>query len=441
MANHSPPNRCLYIDATETIASGRWTGIERVVRHLIVELRDHDGAKTAIRVVVAMDDQFHLINAEGWTRLLDPVAAATPSEGASAIARAANAVLSHIPPLFLWLRLTLRRRQIIAALRPYAESTPVDFAAGDVVLLLDSYWAGVSSVVAAKRARAAGAAIVSGVHDLIPITHPGYMTTFLRLAFPRKLIEALQISDGVVAVSQHSASELRRWLGPRWLDLPIGWFHLGSDPPAAPSPSRSGPVRHFAMVGTIEPRKGHDMVLQAFRQRWAAGDDCRLTIVGKMGWITPAARERFAALKTEPRITLVHDADDTRLATILAEVDAVIVASKIEGFGLPIVEALARDIPVLASDIPVFREIGGDAILTFDPEDPTSLADAIARFEADPEPWRIRARDFTWPSWQAAARRMMNVLNELLNASQRDAYFSRQGTGSPTPTDAVEAPR
>jgi glycosyltransferase involved in cell wall biosynthesis len=441
MANHSPPNRCLYIDATETIASGRWTGIERVVRHLTVELRDAQGAETAIRVVVAMDGQFYPINAAGWTRLLDPAAAATSSNGANAIAQAANALLSHVPPLFLWLRLAMRRRQIIAALRPYAESSPVDFAAGDVVLLLDSYWAGVSSVSAAKRARAGGAAIVSGVHDLIPITHPGYMTTFLRLAFPRKLIDALQISDAVVAVSQHSANELRHWLGPRWPDLPIGWFHLGSDSPSTPSPPRSGPVRHFAMVGTIEPRKGHDMVLQAFRRRWAAGDDCRLTIVGKMGWITPAARERFAALNTEPRITLVHDADDARLAKILADVDAVIVASRIEGFGLPVVEALARDIPVLASDIPVFREIGGDAILTFDPEDPASLADAIAAFEADPEPWRIRARDFTWPSWRAAARRLMTVMNELLNASQREANFSREGTGLPAPTDGVEAPR
>ncbi len=441
MASDPWRNLRFSIDATETIASGRWTGIERVVRRLIAELREQADAQMAVRVVVAIDGRFHVINAAGWTRLFDPAPAGKPSGGASVVTRTANALLGRIPPLFLWLRMVLRNRQIVAALRPWADIAPADFGRGDVVVLLDSYWAGVSSIAAANRARSAGAAIVSGLHDLIPITHPEYMTLFLRLAFPRKLIDALRISDGVVAVSQHSAVELRRWLGPRLPDLPIGWFHLGSDPPAARPSAKTGPVRHFAMIGTIEPRKGHDVVLQAFRQRWAAGDDCRLTIVGKMGWITPATRERFAALETEDRVTLVHDADDARLSAILADVDAVIMASKVEGFGLPIIEALARDIPVIASDIAVFREIGGDAILTFDPEDPVSLADAIATFEADPGPLRTRARDFTWPTWDDAARRMTATVTKILSLGAHYDLSRHPERGSIVPDDAVDTTR
>ncbi|MFX7621047.1 glycosyltransferase, partial [Acinetobacter baumannii] len=83
--------------------------------------------------------------------------------------------------------------------------------------------------------------------------------------------------------------------------------------------------------------------LDAFQGRWAAGEACRLTIVGRRGWIDSETIARFDALAGESRLRLVHDADDDRLADILAETDAVIMASRAEGFGLPIVEALALD--------------------------------------------------------------------------------------------------
>jgi glycosyltransferase involved in cell wall biosynthesis len=399
------------IDVTETLASCRWTGIERVVRRLAGELGNRTASGLVVRYVAAVQGRFHEVNSAGMARLFGTHS--STSKPSSLLIRAANTLLSRIPPLFLWARMTMRAHAVDKSLPRYLEFEEVSIAVGDVVLLLDSYWAGVSSVSAAARARRAGSAVVSVIHDLIPITHPQYMTAFLKLGFPKKLWAALQLSDCAIAVSQHSAEELRRWLGKRLPDLPIGYFHLGSEPSLPGCAVRTGAARCYVMIGTIEPRKGHDVVLDAVERRLTAGHDCSLVIVGSIGW-APDIEARLKKLRNESRIRVVHDADDWALATILQEADALIMASKIEGFGLPIIEAFAQDLPVIASDIAIFREIGGDSIIPFNPNSSDSLIAAMMTFEANPELYRSRARAFVWPSWRDSARRMVAVVEELL---------------------------
>jgi glycosyltransferase involved in cell wall biosynthesis len=404
------------IDVTETLSTGKWTGIERVVRRLSAELAAVSPEKPEIRLVAAMSGHFHALNAAGLERFLRPAGGGGQGGGGGRVTRAAVAFLVHFPALLRLVQSIKRERELAPVLPGLIEAERADFGPGDQVLLLDSYWSGTSAIVAAGHARRAGASVVSAIYDLIPITHPHYMMPSLVSAFPGKTLEALRISDGAIAISKYSADELRRWLGTRLPGLPIRWFHLGNDPGAAPQDSAHAFGRNYTMIGTIEPRKGHALVVDAFERRWAAGDDCRLTMVGKIGWAEPELVARLAALKGEGRLRLIHDADDAQLAAILAETDAVIMASKIEGFGLPIVEALALDIPVIASDIPIFREIGGDTILAFDVDDSTSLVAAMERFEANPEEYRARARAFAWPSWNAAAHQMLGVLGELYRA-------------------------
>jgi alpha-1,2-rhamnosyltransferase len=410
------------IDVTETVLTGKWTGIERVVRRLSTELQAaHDtGQGPGIRLVVAIGGRFHELNEAGASQMTRPAGATRTQQGSGAT-RLVGTALSYVPPLLLRVQSALKERQIRAVLRPLATPGPAEFGHGDLILLLDSYWSGTSSIHAARDARSAGATVVSTIYDLIPITHPGYMTRSLRSSFPRQILQALRISDGAIAISQHSADELRRWLGRRLPDLPIRAFALGNDPTAPGSTADRPLSRRYTMIGTIEPRKGHDLVLDAFERRWAAGVDCHLTLVGKIGWAAPSTLARLAALQANARLTVKHDADDAELASILAQSDAVIMASKVEGFGLPVVEALALDIPVIASDIAIFREIGGNAIIPFDPDSSGALVAAMETLEADYAHYRRVAQGFTWPSWKTAARGLTTTLDELARNRPRRA--------------------
>src|SRR5262249_40144708 len=121
------------------------------------------------------------------------------------------------------------------------------------------------------------------------------------------------------------------------------------------------PVRKtYLMVGTVEPRKNHAHVLSAFEQLWSAGADVNLAIVGKYSWNSTEFKER---LRRHPcfgnRLFWFEDVRDGELEYCYRHAAALITASYAEGFNLPIVEALRAGCPVLASDIPVHREVGG----------------------------------------------------------------------------------
>lgn len=407
------------IDVTETVLTGKWTGIERVVRRLCAELQAQQraGQGPEIRLVVAIAGRFHELNEAGTEQLVRP--AQVQGQQADGWTRIVGNLLSYVPPLLLGIQSFLKERNVRAALKPLSVCEQAVFDKGDLVLLLDSYWAGTSSIAAARHARNTGATIISTIYDLIPITHPEYMTRSLATIFPRRILEGLRASDGVIAISQYSADELRRWLDRRLPDLPVRPFSLGNDPTVSPRGKERAFNKRYTMVGTIEPRKGHDLVLDAFEQRWAGGTDCHLTIVGKIGWASPSTQARLTALKDQGQFRIVHNADDAVLAAILAQSDAVIMASKIEGFGLPIVEALALDIPVIASDIAIFREIGGNAILRFATDSSNDLVAAMEELEANPKLYRERARAFAWPSWNIAAQRLIATLEAMQNLANR----------------------
>lgn len=411
----------LNIDVTETLASGRWTGIERVVRRVIAELTTSVDPEISIRLVAAVGGRFHVLNDRGLLRLNQHASGGKPTPPGRA-SRMLGTLLQFSAPLYTAAQSFYKRRQVEPQLTPLLARDPADFGACDVVFLLDSYWAGLSTVQAAIKARRQGSKVISALYDVIPITHPQYMTPLLGMIFPIYLRQALQISDGALAISRHSADELRRYLGTELPDLPISWFHLGHDSGAAAVPVLdhvTDQTRRYLIVGTIEPRKGHDIVLDAFDALWGNGSESHLTIIGKMGWASPAMQLR---LDDHPelnrRLHVVHDASDSDLAAAMARADAVIMASSVEGFGLPIVEALASDTPVIASDIPVFREIGGDTLLYFKSGNSEDLAKTISAFEDDMPHWKAKARAFSWPSWQASTQTAVSFIKTIMRGDQ-----------------------
>jgi alpha-1,2-rhamnosyltransferase len=122
-------------------------------------------------------------------------------------------------------------------------------------------------------------------------------------------------------------------------------------------------------------------VLDAFDAYWALGSDAALVIVGRQAWKTDAFLQRVASHKQlDRRLFLVRDATDGELDYAYRSASALVIASEIEGFGLPVVEAFQRGLPVLCSDIPVFREIAEGKATFFDLSQSCRLTETLVEF-------------------------------------------------------------
>lgn len=292
--------------------------------------------------------------------------------------------------------------------------------------------------------QAKGIAIFVIVYDLLPLLDRRWFTAKLRRRFRSWLKLLARRADGAICISKAVAAELEEALVPmaRQAGNPrISTIKLGGDMMAAlPSSGlptgaqsllddiRSRPT--ILMVGTIEPRKAHDKALAAFEQLWQRRGDAapRLIIVGKAGWKTAAFQRR---LRMHPqagrKFHWLDDVSDEFLDQLYDAATGVLMTSYAEGCGLPVLEALAHQKPVLVRDLPVFRETGSPQIFFFPDDDPDALATSIGEFVE-------RAREGGEPevaidsmSWSNTARSLMNVIEVHLANAKHD-----KGSGRPT---------
>jgi glycosyltransferase involved in cell wall biosynthesis len=245
------------------------------------------------------------------------------------------------------------------------------------------------------------------LHDLIPITHPEYCRAGDADRHIRRVTHMLQTARGLIVNSVATYDELwefrhRHGLpSPPVLVAPLG-FSLPST--AGPQPLLSRP--YFLQLGTIEPRKNHLLTLQVWRRlAERLGPDCpTLVLIGRRGWECEQVvdlLDRTPALASH--VVEIPHADDARLATWIAHAKALLFPSFTEGFGLPVLEALALRVPVLASDLAVFRELAGEIPDYLDPLDGLGWLQAVCDYLDSTHPrgiaQRERMRDFKAPSW------------------------------------------
>lgn len=175
------------------------------------------------------------------------------------------------------------------------------------------------------------------------------------------------------------------------------------------------------MVGTLEPRKGHDQALAAIEQLWQkkGGPSLLFVIVGRPGWKTEALQSQ---LRRHPqagkRIFWLEDASDELLERLYAACRGVVVASRAEGFGLPLIEAALHGKPVLARDLPVFREINLPHVSYFHGDAPETLTSALLPWL---EPMGTDAAYSPAPtgySWDMAAAQLFAALRLSRQAAQ-----------------------
>ncbi|SDN71641.1 alpha-1,2-rhamnosyltransferase [Pseudomonas arsenicoxydans] len=299
--------------------------------------------------------------------------------------------------------------------------SPLQQQAGDQLVLLDSSWHS-DFFPFAEQLKREGVGIVSVIYDLIPLTHPQFYDTRLVQVFTEWFNWITQTADGYVAISatvrDQVHEEVQRRLGPAKTDrLWFDYFHLGSEldlreataevePRLARLFKTQEPV--FLMVSTIEPRKNHDYLLDAFERAWASGSSARLCIAGRIGWKCDAllARVRNHA-ELNKRLFMFNDLSDTSLEHAYSHASALVFPSWVEGFGLPLVEAMQRGLPAMGSDIPIFREIGGEFMAYFDLAEPQSLADLVTGFERTGQfPATRNVADWQWIGWREASAQL-----------------------------------
>jgi glycosyltransferase involved in cell wall biosynthesis len=292
----------------------------------------------------------------------------------------------------------------------------IEHAPGDMFFALDLQ----PEVQIAQRdtyraLRRRGVGVKFLVYDLLPVLLPHRFPPGGREGFEAWL-QVVAESDGAVCISRAVADELHRWLHDHVPALAhefeIGWFHLAADLPVTAPPLRGVAARlsgldvlrgrtTFLMVGTIEPRKGHALVLAAFEQLWREGRDINLVIVGKQGWMVDELVQR---LRSHPqhgtRLLWLEGVGDERLEASYALSDCLIAASEGEGYGLPLVEAAQRGVPIVARDIPVFREVASDHAHFFTDASPEGLAESLSvwlkAYEVGRHPRSVAMPRLTW---------------------------------------------
>ncbi|MEZ0306583.1 MAG: glycosyltransferase family 4 protein [Ramlibacter sp.] len=299
-----------------------------------------------------------------------------------------------------------------------AREEPMVFRAGDRLVLADQSW-NYPAWRAALAARTQGASVVLVVYDLIPLRRPEFCPPLFTRAFRHWLLHMLACSDAVVCISAATRDDLAGWCAQEKIALPPAThFRLGSDlPVAAAGAVRAGlagftaaTAPFFAIVGTIEPRKNHVLLLAAFEQIWREGSPARLLVAGRPHAECSALVER---LKGHPeqgrRLLTLFDASDAELARAYEACRALVFPSLAEGFGLPLVEARTRGCPVIASDLPALRELADQGVYLFRANDEGGLAALLrAHTATDHRPDAGTMPDFTWRQSADALRRVVD---------------------------------
>ncbi|GAB6843425.1 glycosyltransferase involved in cell wall biosynthesis [Methylorubrum rhodinum] len=264
------------------------------------------------------------------------------------------------------------------------------------------------------------------VHDLIPISHPEYGRPGEAERHEARMETVARHAAHVVVNSGDVGERFTRYTLDRGLGRkPLTVAPLGVEPVFTAAGEEAGEARRptFVVIGTIEPRKNHLLLLNLWRdlaERLGEGTP-RLVLVGRRGWeIENVADMLDRCPAVRAHVREVVGLTTHGLARLMRDATALLMPSFIEGYGLPVVEAAASGLPVIASDIPVHREIAGSFAHFLDPLDGPGWTQAVLALS---EPGsRLRAElagrlaGYAAPTWAAHFERVEAALAALPGA-------------------------
>lgn len=380
----------IYIDVTRLLSVPYLTGIQRVVREVVLRMLQRTEEEI---ILLNYNEYYHLfeqVNTHRFCAFFDK------GEG---------------------------KRQDITS------DIIVDWKelqAGDVFFDIDSVWnLPLRRSLLLPKLKANGVKLVAYVYDIIPITHPQFCHGETVYNFMNYIGAYLQYADLLIASAQSTLDAVAELL--EQLELPpipgvVSW--LGSDfngnetESAEVHPDAAAAVaagKYVLMIGTIEPRKNHALVLDAF-DHGLFQQGMNLIFAGGIGWNVKEFQKRMEQHpKRNQQFFYLQGMDDAAIDYLYQHAYCVAFPTFNEGFGLPMIEAFQRGIPVVASDIPILREVGGEFCSYFNPNSWESFSDVLMNWQAHPEQYEVckdRLKTYVPVTWDAVAETIWKALME-----------------------------
>lgn len=399
----------IYLDCTHTYNSGLNTGIQRTVRNISSSIISNNYLNIYLvfyhKGSYYKFDEFPEVNIDSNRNKFKIVLKRiykSIRDSFSIIPILNKAMLN--PKLILFLNkfydMAFKKNSVL-------NNEKVIIKKGDTLLMIDSAWSDMD-FNHLRELKSCDVKIVPVVYDLIPISYPEYCSEDLVSLFNYWIKNILSISDKFFTISK----DVKKSLLLHFKEIEekrVDYFYLGCDFKNNSYDEKKinndfknifNTKNVFITVSTIEPRKNHNYILDAFEKLWSKNVDVKYVIIGRIGWKVDDFISRVKNHKEyNSRLFLLENIDDEHLLYAYKNSKALIFASFIEGFGLPIIESLHNKLQVLASDIGVHREIGRDFVSYFNLNDINSLIKLI-----EDDNFNKNIDDFKWISWEESAK-------------------------------------
>ena len=421
----APDRTTVWVDVTNTLAVAYVTGLQRLTRELLTRLPGPDSTEPVRFVPVRWCEEcdgFKRLDAAERDRLenfrspTDPERSRLAKLGDPLPERAKTAarVVVHSPPVRSLRDEIARRRRSRDHPASHAEQLISSWPANSYFLDLEAAWHNTPTRdILLPRLRREGVTTATLVADVIPEMFPEWFDANQIELFDRFIRAHLQHSEMFPCISTCSERDLIAFARKVGITRPLDTsvvamganFTRAADDLARPA--EAPPGRYILSVGTVEPRKNHGLLIDAFERLCGTYHDLSLVFVGKSGWMTAEVIER---MRSHPelgaRFVWPENVSDDLLDAFYRHAYLSVQPSFYEGFGAPVVEALGNGVPTLASTGGALPEAGGEWAEYFDPHDVDALIALIDRHYGDPahhEEMRKRLVDYRPPTWEDGA--------------------------------------
>lgn len=250
------------------------------------------------------------------------------------------------------------------------------------------------------------------LHDVFHLANPRYYSKLKRMAIAPYYYFSSRYSNRIITVSDFSKSEINKYLGQRIADKTAVVYNGCEIKDEGIQPKEIG-FRYFLFVGSIKPHKNLKNALLGFKE--LNNKDYKFIIVGKKEGFITGDQDVFNLvnqINTETEIVLfTGNINDQELYSWYKGASALVMPSFYEGFGLPIVEAMHFNIPIIASDIPVLREIGKDYISYFNPFNPEDIKDKMSQIT---ENSTSIIKYPQWRTWTETAKNVAHIFEQII---------------------------
>ena len=266
------------------------------------------------------------------------------------------------------------------------------------------------------------------VHDLSFIRVPSTASPPLKAFLDETVPRSVEAADHVLADSEATKSDLIDLYETRADKITVLYSGVDSGFSQVSDPIELERVRlkygleqvsYLLSVGTVQPRKNYSRVIEAMSEIRRMGHDLHYVIAGTSGWLEDEMRQAIERTEMNDCVHLLGLIEDRDLPALYSGARMLAMVSLYEGFGLPVLEAMACGTPVVTSNLSSLPEVSGDAALLVDPYDTGAIREAILELETDADKRAqliqagfLRAKRF---SWNRAARQLRSIYDEMLS--------------------------